>query len=157
MQYIKGLDEKHDCFLCHYRDNPDDDKKNYVLWRTKHSLVIFNRFPYNNGHLLIAPNRHIPDLAKAETAEMDEMMRLIRDAQAVLQQTINPGGFNVGMNFGRCAGAGLPEHMHIHLVPRWQGDTNFMHVCGDTDVISQGIEELYTQLTEAGKKMGLPS
>jgi ATP adenylyltransferase len=118
--------------------------------------VVFNRFPYNNGHLLIAPLRHIPTLEQAEPDELREMMALVRDCQKVLTLAIRPHGFNVGMNFGRCAGAGLPEHMHIHVVPRWDGDTNFMSVCSDTDVISQSLTELYDQLSELSRQHQLP-
>lgn len=128
-----------------------------VLWRTKNCIVVFNRFPYNNGHLLIAPVRHIPDLSDASDEELLELTKLTRDCKTALSEAISPHGFNVGINFGRCAGAGLPDHMHIHLVPRWDGDTNFMHVCSDTDVISQGMYELYDQLIEISKKNNLPN
>ncbi len=156
IKYIKNLSTKHACFLCHNLENPQDDKENLVLWRTKHCMVTMNMFPYNNGHLLIAPKRHIGDLFSASPEEMNEMMELIRDCQKVLSESVNPHGFNAGMNFGRCAGAGLPDHMHIHIVPRWDGDTNFMHVCSDTDVISQSMHELYDLLIENGNKLSLP-
>jgi len=157
IKYIQGLSEKHDCFICHYLNNKDNDRENLVLWRTKNSIVIFNRFPYNNGHLLIAPVRHIPDLNDASDEELLELIKLTRDCKTALSEAISPHGFNVGINFGRCAGAGLPDHMHIHLVPRWDGDTNFMHVCSDTDVISQSITELYDMLKQISKKNNLPS
>ncbi len=157
IKYIQALTEKNPCFLCHNREHPEEDKKNFVLWRTTKSIVVFNKFPYNNGHLLIAPKRHIPDLSQANQDEMADMMNLIRDCQTMLTATIKPHGFNVGMNFGRCAGAGLPDHLHIHVVPRWDGDTNFMHVCSDTDVISQSMNDLYDMLIETGKKLGLPT
>ena len=157
IKYIQGLSEKHDCFICHYLNNKDNDRENLVLWRTKNSIVIFNRFPYNNGHLLIAPVRHIPDLNDASDEELLELIKLTRDCKTVLSEAISPHGFNVGINFGRCAGAGLPDHMHIHIVPRWDGDTNFMHVCSDTDVISQSITELYDMLKQISEKNNLPS
>jgi len=119
--------------------------------------VVFNKFPYNNGHLLIAPLRHIATLDEASDAERLGMMNLVRDCQRALSLTIHPHGFNVGMNFGRCAGAGLPDHLHIHVVPRWNGDTNYMHVCSDTDVISQSLTELYDQLLAVSQKENLPS
>ena len=106
--------------------------------------------------MLIAPARHIPDLESATEAELLELTKLTRDCQKVLTAAIAPGGFNVGMNFGRCAGAGLPGHMHVHIVPRWDGDTNFMHVCSDTDVISQSLTELYDELKEISLKENLP-
>lgn len=157
MKYIRGLTEKHPCFLCHYLTDNENDKENFFLWRTQHCMVTINRFPYNNGHLLIAPNRHIPNLESASKEEMAEMMELVRDCQTILTKAIKPHGFNVGINFGRCAGAGLPDHMHIHIVPRWDGDTNYMHVCSDTDVISQSMQELHDLLIDTGKKLNLPA
>lgn len=156
IKYIQGLSGSSECFLCDYLATPEQDKENLVLWRNKHAFVVFNKFPYNNGHMLIAPNRHIPDFESATSEEMLCLMNLVRDCQKALQLTINPHGFNIGMNFGRCAGAGLPEHIHIHVVPRWNGDTNYMHVCSDTDVISQSLYDLYDQLLEISQKEGLP-
>jgi ATP adenylyltransferase len=154
--YIQGLTESSDCFICHSLANPQDNDKNLVLWRCEKSIVILNRFPYNNGHLLIAPLRHIGDLELATDEELVELTRLIRESQKALSLAIKPHGFNVGMNFGRCAGAGLPGHLHIHIVPRWDGDTNFMHVCGDTDVISQSLTELLALLKQVSKEHNLP-
>ena len=149
--------EKTGCFICHNLEHPQDDDENLVLWRTDKSIVILNRFPYNNGHLLIAPARHIPDLGDATDEEMLEMIKLIRETQKALSLAIKPHGFNVGMNFSRCAGAGLPGHLHIHIVPRWDGDTNFMAVCADTDVISQSLTELLGLLKKISKEQNLPS
>ena len=156
IKYIQSLSESSDCFICHNLQNPQDDDKNLVLWRTEKSIVILNRFPYNNGHLLIAPVRHIPDLDQATSEELLELMKLIRESQKALSLAIKPHGFNVGMNFGRYAGAGLPDHLHIHLVPRWDGDTNFMSVCSDTDVISQSLTELLELLKQISKEHNLP-
>jgi ATP adenylyltransferase len=144
------------CFLCDYHSTPQKDKDNLLLWRTDHAFVVFNKFPYNNGHLLVAPVRHIASLEEANDEEMLCLMQLVRDCQEVLSATIKPHGFNVGMNFGRCAGAGLPGHLHIHVVPRWNGDTNYMHVCSDTDVISQSLFELYDQMADVSEKENLP-
>jgi ATP adenylyltransferase len=157
IKYIQGLSGKNRCFLCDDVASPEEDAKNFVLWRTPEALVVFNRFPYNNGHLLIAPIRHIARLEEATELELTALMKLTRDCQKILSLAIRPHGFNVGMNFGRCAGAGLPDHFHIHVVPRWDGDTNFMHVCGDVDVISQGMTELYDQLVELSQKNNLPA
>ncbi len=161
IKYIQGLSKgpqfaSGDCFICHNFKNPQDDDKNLVLWRTDKSITILNQFPYNNGHLLIAPARHIPDLEKASDEEMLELTKLVRESQKALSLAIKPHGFNVGMNFGRCAGAGLPEHLHIHLVPRWDGDTNFMSVCSNTDVISQSLTELLEQLKQISKEHNFP-
>jgi ATP adenylyltransferase len=150
VKYIQGLSQESDCFLCDYYSAPQKDKENLLLWRTEHA------FPYNNGHLLIAPVRHIASLDDASDDELMGLMGLVRDCQKALSLTIKPHGFNVGMNFGRCAGAGLPDHLHIHVVPRWNGDTNYMHVCSDTDVISQGLYELYDQLANISQTEKLP-
>ena len=144
------------CFICHNLANPQEDGKNLVLWRSSWCIVLLNLFPYNNGHLLIAPSRHIPDLDQATDEELLEMTKLVRESQKALSLAIEPHGFNVGMNFGRCAGAGLPEHLHIHLVPRWNGDTNFMSVCSDAEVISQSLSELFEQLKQVSKEHNLP-
>jgi len=143
--------------LCHNLKNPQDDEANLVLWRTERCIVVLNRFPYNNGHLLIAPNRHIAELDEANSEEMLELMELIRQSQQALKLAISPQGFNVGLNFGRCAGAGLPGHLHIHVVPRWEGDVNFMGVCADTNVVSQSLKDIYRQLKEVSEKHNLPA
>jgi len=169
--YIQGLDKKPTetsdrkdqkgedggCFICRSLKHPEDLDKNLVLWRSEHNIVILNRYPYNNGHLLIAPNRHIPDLGEAGDAELLELTKLIRETQKALSLAIKPHGFNVGMNFGRCGGAGLPGHLHVHVVPRWNGDTNFMQVCSDTDVISQSLDELLGMLKQISKEHSLPA
>lgn len=171
IQYVQGLGqeplaagknktaagEKTGCFICHNLKHPQDNDENLVLWRTEKSIVILNRYPYNNGHLLIAPTRHIPDFGDASDEEMLEMIKLIRESQKALSLAIKPHGFNVGMNFGRCAGAGLPGHLHIHMVPRWDGDTSFMAVCSGTDVISQSLTELFELLKQISKEQNLPS
>ena len=170
IQYVQGLcNEPHKtgkkkmtgrktgCFICHNLKHPKDDDKNLVLWRTGKSIVLLNCYPYNNGHILIAPARHIPDLENTTDEEMLEMIKLIRESQKALSLAIKPHGFNVGMNFGRCAGAGLPGHLHIHIVPRWDGDTNFMTVCAHTDVISQSLTELLGLLKKISKEKKLPS
>jgi len=155
--YIKGITDKGDeCFLCRDVSHPEKDDANLVLWRSKLSLVVLNKFPYNNGHLLIAPIRHIADLAEATDEEMLDLMRLVRDMQRLLTRAISPHGFNVGINLGRCAGAGLPGHVHVHVVPRWNGDTNFVSVCSDVKVISQGLAEMLEQLKETAKAPGSP-
>ena len=156
-KYVQGLDKTDGCFICHNLQHPEKDGENLVLWRTENCIVILNRYPYNNGHLLIAPNRHIADMGEANDAELLEFGKLIRDCQKALSEAIGPHGFNVGMNFGRCAGAGLPGHLHIHVVPRWDGDTNFMNVCTDTDVVSQSLAELLGHLKQVSGECDLPN
>ena len=171
IKYVQGLDEephsagknksqstKDDtCFICHNFNHPEDDNENLVLWRTDKSIIILNRFPYNNGHILIAPVRHISELEKATDEELLELTKLIRESQKALSLAIKPHGFNVGMNLGRCSGAGLPGHLHLHIVPRWDGDTNFMSVCSDTKVISQSLIELLELLRQISKEYNLPN
>ena len=144
------------CFLCHHLADTEHDHENRVLWRTGLCIVVMNRYPYNNGHLLIAPNRHVADLSDLSEPEMLEMMKLAETAKTCLTRAVNPQGFNMGINLGHCAGAGLPGHVHMHVVPRWNGDTNFMSVCSDTDVISQSMTELLDLLKQTAEEMGLP-
>jgi ATP adenylyltransferase len=160
MEYIRSLkDEAGDggCFLCRYAGRPEEDAAHHVLWRGPTCLTVFNRFPYSNGHLLIAPLAHVGELRQLDEPALTELIRQVRDAQMLLSETTSAQGFNVGMNFGRCAGAGLPDHLHVHIVPRWEGDTNFMAVCGDARVIPQSIESLYAQMRETATKLNLPA
>lgn len=160
MQYIRSLDQEetaHGCFLCRYHDTPDEDEANHVLWRTPFSLVVMNRFPYTNGHLLVAPHAHKPDLARLDDAEMLDLTRSVRDAVTILGRTIQAQGYNIGYNLGRCAGAGLPGHLHAHIVPRWSGDTNFMAVMGNARVIPDSLDALASELINTAKQTGLIS
>ncbi len=154
--YIKTAADKpaHECFICHGIENPQQEKENLVLWRSGLSVVMLNRYPYNNGHLLVAPQRHIGDLDDLDDDEMLDLMRYVREAKRCLAQAMNPHGYNVGINLGRCAGAGLPGHLHIHILPRWNGDTNFISTCTDVEVISQSLEELCDQLKETATEHG---
>ncbi len=157
INYIRGLDKGDECFICSNRDQPDKDEENLVLWRADSSVVVLNRYPYNNGHLLVAPKRHIAELSEADDQELLELIKLVCESQKALSLALEPHGFNVGMNFGRCAGAGLPGHLHIHVVPRWDGDTNFINVCADADVISQSLTELHRLLRQVSAEHKLPA
>lgn len=157
IEYINTLNAKQPgCFFCRARDAAGCDAENLLLWRTQRCLVVMNRFPYSAGHLLIAPAGHIGELADLDDGVMLEMMQLARDAQKLLSSSIRAEGFNIGINVGRCAGAGLPDHLHMHVVPRWNGDTNFMAVLDDVRVVSQALGELYRQLREASAELKLP-
>lgn len=162
VEYLKSLDATEssdrpaECFLCDYWSDPQKDNENLVLWRTGSCMILLNRFPYTGGHMLIAPGNHIADMDHLAESELLEMMLLCRDIQRALRDCINPQGFNVGFNINRCAGAGLPGHIHLHVVPRWEGDTNFMSVCGDVRVISQGLEDIFAHLRKSSEKLGLP-
>jgi len=158
MEYIRSLaDESKDgCFLCRYRDAADKDASNHVLWRTPLTLVVMNRFPYTNGHLLIAPLLDKADLTDLTDEETFDLWRQTREAKVLLQQTLFPHGFNIGLNLGLCAGAGLPGHLHVHIVPRWNGDTNFMAVLGDIRVVPESLDSLYEHLSRKATELGIP-
>ena len=155
--YIQGLEKSGECFICRNLKNSEDDDRNLVLWRTAGSIVMLNRFPYNNGHLLIAPARHIGSIEEAKDEDLLELIKLVGQTQKALSLAIKPHGFNIGINLGRCGGAGLPEHLHIHIVPRWDGDTNFISTCSDTRVISQSLAELLEKLKKVSEDHNLPA
>jgi len=157
IEYIKSLAGDDDgCFICRCRDETQDDKANLVLWRGTDCLAIMNRFPYTGGHMLVAPLEHVAGLEDIDRDTMCQMMEMVRDLQHVLKRAMGAHGFNVGINVGRCAGAGLPGHLHVHVVPRWDGDTNFMSVFGDVRVIPQALEKLYEDLQSTSAEMHLP-
>jgi ATP adenylyltransferase len=133
------------CFICR-GVGETTDRANLVVHRTELSVVLLNLYPYNNGHLLIAPKRHRGRPADLDDAELLDLQRVLRDMLAVLERRMTPDGFNVGLNLGAAAGAGLPGHMHWHVVPRWNGDTNFMPVLTDAKVIVQSLDALYDLL-----------
>lgn len=156
MEYIHALaGEAGGCFLCDYAAHPEKDAASLVLWRTADVIVLLNRFPYTNGHLLIAPLAHRGDLCDFSAEQLAELMRHTTDAKRLLAEAVGAQGFNIGINFGRCAGAGLPDHLHVHVVPRWNGDTNFMAVLGSVRVIPDGLEQCYARLRAAAEKLGL--
>lgn len=159
MQYIDSLNGKDNgCFLCRYReDAPANDAANLLLWRSPNCMVVLNRFPYTGGHCMIAPKAHVATLAELDDATMLEIMQLLGAVQQVLAKAVGAEGFNVGINVGRCAGAGLPGHLHMHIVPRWSGDTNFLAVFGKVRVIPQSLEELYRAMKQAAADLQLPA
>ena len=149
MEYIRALGEEPTgpgCFLCKYWSEPAQDATNHVLWRTDNTFVLMNRFPYTGGHLMVALAEHKGDLTELSERQLAAMNRGICDAVRVLRAAIKPHGFNIGYNLGRCAGAGLPDHLHAHIVPRWSGDTNFMSVVGDARVIPEALDATYKEL-----------
>ncbi len=147
IEYILG-EKSGECFLCR-AFKEDQDRENLVLKRAKTCVVVMNRFPYNNGHLMIAPLRHIDAIERLTPEEQRELMALTARSVEILKQVMNPQGFNIGLNLGEAAGAGLKDHLHQHIVPRWAGDTNFMPVLGDVRVIPQALLELYDRLAPA--------
>ena len=144
MEYIKKAKQKK-CFLCEAIQS-NDDRAYFVIKRAKSSIVLMNRYPYNSGHLLIAPYRHSDNLSVLTKEELSELMLLASEACEILRRAIKPDGFNLGINLGTVAGAGLKDHIHIHVVPRWQGDTNFMPVLSESKVMSQELGELWQLL-----------
>jgi len=157
IEYIETLaEESGECFFCKYRDEPEMDADHLVFWRGERCFAMLNRYPYTGGHCMVAPLEHVGDFTSLDEATMVEIFRMLRDCQQALTHAIGAQGFNVGVNVGRCAGAGLPGHLHIHVVPRWQGDTNFMTVMTNVRVISQSLDKLYAQLCQAGEDLGLP-
>ena len=145
MAYIDDGAKEADCIFCtKYRQS--DLRAGLVLAHTRHAVVMMNKYPYNNGHLLIAPKRHENNLAQLPRQEFADLSEALRRAVEVVKQVFNPGGLNIGMNLGKCAGAGIADHLHWHIVPRWEGDTNFMPVIGETRVMPQHLYDSYDRL-----------
>ncbi|OPX39902.1 MAG: HIT family hydrolase [Desulfobacteraceae bacterium 4484_190.1] len=145
MEYILSDQKGGDCIFCP-GDNRDGDEARLILYVGNLTMVMMNRYPYNNGHLLVAPVRHVPGLEFLSDEETLDLMKMVRVSIAALRKIMAPEGFNVGLNLGAVAGAGVEEHMHFHIVPRWNGDTNCMTVLGDVRVIPQHIKETYAKL-----------
>lgn len=150
MKYIEGIDVEDDggCIFCE-KPKENDDKKNFIIYRGKKCFIILNIFPYNNGHLLVVPYEHTSDMKDLDSETMLELMKTTSIVIEAIKKTMRPDGFNIGMNLGRTAGAGIKEHLHMHIVPRWNGDTNFMPVIGGTKVISESLEDTYEKLSKA--------
>jgi ATP adenylyltransferase len=152
MNYIRSLDKSvanpGECFLCPAASaSADEDRRRRtVLWQSDLCVVLMNQFPYNNGHLLIAPKAHKAEPEELTEAEHTDLMLQTTQCVALLRRAVSAQGFNIGINLGKCAGAGLPGHLHQHVVPRWAGDTNFMGVVGEVRVVPQAISQLYDEL-----------
>ncbi len=171
MAYIKNLEKDsaqrdplakryNDCFLCaaaNYdaavaelgESEGEAMRRRLVVWRSEHHAAVINRYPYTSGHLMLAPRRHVADLEELTAAEAADMHEQTVLAIRLLKKVMDPQGFNVGLNLGRCAGAGVPGHLHRHLVPRWNGDTNFMSVVGNVRIVPQSAELLWEELRAA--------
>lgn len=143
--YISRPGPDLDCFLCAAAAAPDDDER-LVVATAAHHVVLLNRHPYSNGHLMIAPRRHLASPQESSASERAELWPLVLRAQRTLSNAYAPGGFNLGLNLGSCAGAGLPGHFHFHVVPRWQGDTNFMSALADTRLVPEGFDSTLPRL-----------
>ena len=145
MQYIGGT-PRPGCLFERVIDHPDDEDAQLVVWRPPGAIVLLNKFPYNPGHTMVAPRAHKPSLEELDDAETADVMRALRRTITVLRQVMNPHGFNVGVNIGREAGAGIPDHVHFHIVPRWNGDTNFMAVIDDVKIVNEALLQTAAKL-----------
>ena len=156
LAYVTGADRATGCIFCEATGAASDPARAaLVVARGRLSYVILNLYPYNSGHLMVAPNRHIATLAAATDEELAEMIRFTRDAELALTESYQPHGLNVGINLGRSAGAGIVDHLHIHLVPRWTGDTNFMSTVGNTRVLPEDLAESARRLRPIFERLAL--
>ena len=150
IDYIRSIDkgEPGRCFLCDAANasTAEERRERLVLWQSAQSVVLINRFPYTNGHLLIAPRAHKADFEELSPEELCDMNVQTTAVLRLLKEAMSPQGFNLGINLGRAAGAGVPGHLHQHVVPRWAGDTNFMSVVGEVRIVPQAVEQLYEEL-----------
>lgn len=144
IEYLQRAPET-GCILCQ-KPSEDNDEANLILYRGQYNFVILNAFPYNPGHLMIAPYRHIADLQHSTDEEARELFGIVKRSLELLREVLKPVGFNIGLNMGKAAGAGIADHLHTHVVPRWDGDTNFMPVLSDTKVMSEALSGTYRKL-----------
>jgi ATP adenylyltransferase len=144
MEYIQ-MEKPEGCILC---DKPAEntDSENLILYRAENNFVLLNTYPYNPGHLMIAPYRHVPSIEELTDEELGDHIRVVTRSIRVLREVFSPGGFNIGTNIGRAAGAGIDDHVHTHVVPRWPGDNNFMPVLGDVRVVPEALAETFQKL-----------
>jgi ATP adenylyltransferase len=145
LEYIKS-EKPDECIFCRALAS-DDDAGCYVVHRGEHAFVMLNAYPYTNGHVMVSPYRHVPSLEELDEPTLLELMTLVRSSMGAIRDAYGPEGFNIGVNQGKVAGAGVEEHVHMHVVPRWGGDTNFMPVIADTRVLPQSLEDSYRELT----------
>lgn len=143
--YITSIDSMKGCIFCS-KPKVKKDKANHIVLRGRHSFSILNIYPYNNGHMMVVPYRHVDDIFKLDGDELLDLIKLLKETKELLSRVMRPDGYNVGINIGRAAGAGLKDHAHIHIVPRWVGDANFMPVVSSSKVISESLDALYDRL-----------
>lgn len=148
VKYIRGKKNRK-CIFCFGRTKDKD----YLVFKTKYSQCMLNIYPYNNGHLMVAPIRHVKDISLLSDREAEDLFLALKKAKLLLDKTLRPQGYNIGLNIGVVGGAGFAGHLHIHIVPRWKGDTNFMPVVFDTKLVSQSLDELYKILLNAKSKV----
>ncbi len=148
IEYILSDKKENGCVFCNAIADSNDDKR-LVVYRGELAFVIMNKYPYNAGHVMVVPNRHVSNPVDLSDQEQLEMFQLLNRSLKAIRSALKPEGFNMGMNLSRTAGAGIDDHLHIHIVPRWNGDTNFMPVIADTKVISEAIEETFIKIKKA--------
>ena len=152
-EYIENIGKSNNCFLCEAYNKPEDKLREYlVLYRTDKAFIILNKYPYNTGHLMVCPSTHVGDYRLIDKETIIDMHELTKVSIDIIKEAFNPHGFNIGFNIGKAAGAGLEEHVHLHIVPRWFGDTNFMPVFGEVKVISKDLMDVYDILSDLLKK-----
>lgn len=147
IKYVR-MEKVHSCIFCKFPEERDDEK-NLILYRGKRAFIIMNNYPYNPGHVMIAPYRHVANIEDLTSEEVHDIHTLTSLAIKAIKKSMKPQGFNLGINIGKAGGAGIEGHIHLHIVPRWNGDTNFMPVISDTKVIVQEIKESYRELRES--------
>jgi len=147
MAYILSEKKTEGCVFCNaYKEQ--NDEKNYVLFRSTHCFVIMNIYPYNPGHIMVVPNRHIDHIKLLHEKESIDIFQVMQNFCNILESAFKPNGINIGMNIGSAAGAGIADHIHFHIIPRWNGDTNFMSTVCDTKVISESLRQTYNKIKE---------
>ncbi len=149
-QYIDSFrdEDRSKCVFCSIIESSDDDE-NLILARAENFTLIMNRYPYNSGHLMVITNKHVADIKDLNNIQKSEFLTYVENAQNILKHVMNPDGFNIGLNIGRSAGAGVADHIHFHIVPRWNGDTNFMPVLAEVKIISDELRKQHTKLLKA--------
>ena len=148
MEYITEA-PRPGCLFCRVIKDPTDKDAALVVWRPDQAIVLLNKYPYNPGHVMVAPHAHVGGLEDLDDAQTADLMRALKRTITVLKALLKPEGFNIGANIGRVAGAGMPDHVHLHVVPRWNGDTNFMPVLGEVKVINEHLTQTAAKLSEA--------
>jgi ATP adenylyltransferase len=155
-EYVRRISKMSGCIFCQALKSKDD-KGAFILFRGTHNFIVLNKYPYTSGHLMIAPYKHLSSFESAKKESTDEMADLLKLSLKVLKNKYCPQGFNTGMNLGKCAGAGVADHYHLHVIPRWTGDSHFMPIVGETKVMIEDLETTYDQLFPLFQKAKLGS
>ena len=150
-QYIANIKNTKQCVFC-IDSSAESDEKKFILFRGKYNFVMLNIFPYTTGHVLVSPYEHVSDFSDCSPEQTAEMMQLAKQCKLALERSYEPNGFNIGMNVGKCAGAGVEHHVHLHIVPRWIGDANFMSIVGESRVLPETLEVTYQKLRKFFKE-----